>query len=208
MSQVDINTTINSVNVQNAISTIDINQNDNIIIVPQEITSVVEILTPGPQGAKGEPGNPDLFTSSFVGTASFFAFTASIYSFTSSMTAFTASYYANSASFSSSISQLQNFSASYDPSKIFTGSIEAKVNVGNDIFLIKSGSSNFFNIKNTSETTVYSNFFIIRNFTTQLPVLTVSRSIVQIATHSFDPTGPTDAGSIWFTSSSFYVGLE
>jgi hypothetical protein len=194
MSQVEVNTNINSVNVQNTVSTIDVNQDSNIIVIPQEITSVVEIITPGPQGPKGEPGDPSLFTGSFVGTGSFFAFTAS--------------YYADSASFSASIAELQDFSASYDPSRIFTGSIEAKVNVNNDVFLIKSGSRDFFNIKNTSETTIYSNLFIIKNFTTQLPVLTVSQSIVKIATHSFDPTNPTDAGSIWFTSSSFYVGLE
>jgi len=198
-----------SVYVNNANNQVDVNPVFNTVtVIPDGNTFIVEVSTPGPQGPQGIPGDVNLLTASFVGTASYFAFTSSMCSFTSSMTAFTASYYANSASFSSSISQLQNFSASYDPSKIFTGSIEAKVNVGNDIFLIKSGSSNFFNIKNTSETTVYSNFFIIKNFTTQLPVLTVSRSIVQIATHSFDPTGSTDAGSIWFTSSSFYVGLE
>jgi hypothetical protein len=187
----------NSVTVNTVYNTVN--------VIPDENSTIVEVITPGPQGP---PGDPSLLTGSFVQKVEFNAFTASMYSFTSSMTAFTASYYANSASFSSSISQLQNFSASYDPSKIFTGSIEAKVNVGSDVFLIRSGSSNFFNIKNTSETTAYSNLFIIRNFTTQLPVLTVSRSIVQIATQSFNPTGSTDAGSIWFTSSSFYVGLD
>lgn len=187
----------NSVTVNTVYNTVN--------VIPDENSTIVEVITPGPQGP---PGDPSLLTGSFVQKVEFNVFTASMYSFTSSMTAFTASYYANSASFSSSISQLQNFSASYDPSKIFTGSIEAKVNVGSDVFLIRSGSSNFFNIKNTSETTAYSNLFIIRNFTTQLPVLTVSRSIVQIATQSFNPTGSTDAGSIWFTSSSFYVGLD
>jgi hypothetical protein len=173
----------NSVTVNTVYNTVN--------VIPDENSTIVEVITPGPQGP---PGDPSLFTSSFVQILEF--------------NAFTASYYADSASFSSSISELQDFSASYDPSKIFTGSIEAKVNVGSDVFLIKSGSRDFFNIKNTSETTAYSNLFIIRNFTTQLPVLTVSQSIVKIATQSFDPTGSTDAGSIWFTSSSFYVGLE
>lgn len=194
MSQCDVNTNVNSVDVNTSISTVDVDQGTNILVVPQEITSVVEVITPGPQGAKGEPGDPSLFTSSFVTTASFFAFTAS--------------YYLDSASFSASITQLQDYSTSFDHSIIYTGSISAQVNVGNDLFLIKSGSNDLFNIESNANTTLYSNLFIVKNYTTQQPVLTVSQSIVQIATHSFDPTGTTTAGSIWFTSSSFYVGLE
>ena len=80
MSQVEVNTNFNSVNVENTINTIDVNQDfGNILVVPQLVTNIVEVLTPGPQGAKGEPGNPDEFTGSFVGTASFNAFTASYY---------------------------------------------------------------------------------------------------------------------------------
>jgi len=93
--------------------------------------------------------------------------------------------------------------------QITTGSISASVSTDpNNLFLIKSGSSTFVNIQNNSNTTVYSNLFIIKNFTTQQPVMTVSQSIVQFATSSTDPIGPTQAGSIFFTSSSFYVGLE
>jgi hypothetical protein len=92
---------------------------------------------------------------------------------------------------------------------IATGSITASVNVTpSNLFLIKSGSTEYLNISSSSNTTLYSNLFIVRNFTTQQPVLTVSQSIVQIATQSFDPSGTTDAGSIWFTSSSMYIGLE
>jgi hypothetical protein len=93
--------------------------------------------------------------------------------------------------------------------QIATGSVSASVSVNaNDLFLIKSGSNSFFNINQDSTTTIQSNLFIIKNFTTQQPVLTVSQSIVQFATQSLDPLGVTDAGSIWFTSSSFFVGLE
>jgi hypothetical protein len=92
---------------------------------------------------------------------------------------------------------------------IATGSITASVNVTpSNLFLIKSGSTEYLNISSSSNTTLYSNLFIVRNFTTQQPVLTVSQSIVQIATQSFDPSGTTNAGSIWFTSSSMYIGLE
>jgi hypothetical protein len=92
--------------------------------------------------------------------------------------------------------------------QISTGSIIASVNIGPDIFLIKSGSNTFFNIENNSNTTISSNLFIIKNFTTQQPILTVSESIVQIATHSIEPTGITNSGNLLFTSSSFYVSLE
>jgi len=92
---------------------------------------------------------------------------------------------------------------------IATGSITASVNVTpSNLFLIKSGSTEYLNISSSSNTTLSSNLFIIKNFTTQQPVLTVSQSIVQIATQSFDPSGTTNAGSIWFTSSSMYIGLE
>jgi hypothetical protein len=93
--------------------------------------------------------------------------------------------------------------------QIATGSVTASVNVNPaNLFLIKSGSTQYFNISSSGNTDLYSNLFIVRNFTTQQPVLTVSQSIVQVQTQSFNPSGTTNAGSIWFTSSSFYVGLE
>jgi hypothetical protein len=93
--------------------------------------------------------------------------------------------------------------------QIATGSVTASVNVNPaNLFLIKSGSTQYFNISSSGNTDLYSNLFIVRNFTTQQPVLIVSQSIVQIQTQSFLPTNPTSAGSIYFTSSSFYVGLE
>jgi hypothetical protein len=93
--------------------------------------------------------------------------------------------------------------------QITTGSITASVDVSpNNLFLIKSGSSVYFNISSSSNTTLSSDLFIIKNFTTQQPVLTISQSVVQFATQSTIPTGTTQAGSIWFTSSSLYIGLE
>lgn len=108
-------------------------------------------------------------------------------------------------SFSGDGSGLFNINAT----RLAIGSITASVSSDVDnLFLIKSGSIPYFNIKAGGDTTLFSNLFIVKNFTTQQPVLTVSQSIVQIATQSFDPTGTTAAGTIWFTSSSFYVGLE
>jgi hypothetical protein len=93
--------------------------------------------------------------------------------------------------------------------QITSGNVSASVNVNpNNLFLINSGSSPYLNISSSGNTDVYSNLFIVRNFTTKQPILTVSQSIIQIATQSLAPTGATVAGTIWFTSSSFYVGLE
>jgi hypothetical protein len=92
--------------------------------------------------------------------------------------------------------------------QITSGSVTASVNIGPDIFLIKSGLNTFFNIDTDSSTTLYSDLFIIKNYNTQEPILIISQSIVQFVTQSLDPIGNTNAGSIWFTSSSFYVGLE
>ena len=103
---------------------------------------------------------------------------------------------------SSAITGLNSF-------QIATGSVTASVNTDPDeLFLIKSGNDIYFNISSSSNTTLYSNLFIIKDFTTQQSVLTISQSIVQFATQPSIPTGITEIGSIWFTSSSLYIGLE
>jgi hypothetical protein len=48
--------------------------------------------------------------------------------------------------------------------------------------------------------------FIIKNFTTQQPVFTVSQSVVQFATQSNAPTALN--GGIWFTATDFYIGVD
>lgn len=106
----------------------------------------------------------------------------------------------------SSIVGLQNYLENV--SNISTGSITASVHLNGDIFLIKSGSNTFFSINENSNTTLYSDLFVIKNYTTQEPILIISQSIIQFATQSVNPSGNTNAGSVWFTSSSFYVGLE
>lgn len=113
------------------------------------------------------------------------------------------------ASYALTASYVSNFVAAVSASKITTGSIEASVDVDPlNLFLIKSGSTSYLNINSNSNTTLYSNLFIIKNFTNQQPVLTVSQSIVQFATQSSNPSGNALNGGIWFTSASMYVGLE
>ena len=53
-----------------------------------------------------------------------------------------------------------------------------------------------------------NNIFIIKNFNNQ-PILTVSQSgVVTLATHSVELTTPAPNGGIYFTSASFFVGLD
>jgi hypothetical protein len=97
----------------------------------------------------------------------------------------------------------------FDPSKIVSGSVVASVNTNpNEIFLIKSGSTTFHQIANNGDTSVYSDLFIIKNNTTQQPVLTISQSIIQFATQSAIPLGSAVNGGFWFTPTDLYVGLD
>ena len=53
-----------------------------------------------------------------------------------------------------------------------------------------------------------NNIFLIKNFNNQ-PVLTVSQSgIIVLATQSAQLTSPAPNGAIYFTSGSFFVGLD
>ena len=91
-----------------------------------------------------------------------------------------------------------NGGGSSNTNQIATGSITASVDISpNNLFLIKSGSNVYFNISSSSNITLSSNLFIIKNFTTQQPVLTVSQSgIVILATQSIDPNGTAPNGAI------------
>jgi len=97
------------------------------------------------------------------------------------------------------------------PSLIATGSVSASVSLTNNIFLIKSGSYTPFSITNTGATTISgsaSDLFIIKN-ASNINVLLVSQSgVIILATSSVQLTETAPNGGIYFTSSSFYVGLD
>jgi len=139
-----------------------------------------------------------VISASYALTASFSqnAQTASFFSgsISNAINAISASYALTASFFSGSISNA--ISASYaltasfamnsgvasTPFRISTGSISASVNIGSTIFLITNNN---------------------------IPVLTVSQSgIVTLATQSIDPTGTAPNGAIYFTSSSFFIGLD
>ncbi len=108
-------------------------------------------------------------------------------------------------------------SASYVPGmgaitdRIVSNTVEAIVSNYNTIFLIKSGSSNFFEINDEGATTINSDantVFLIKNFSGK-SLLTVSQSgVVIFTTQSTELQGYAPAGGIYFTSSSFFVGLD
>ena len=106
---------------------------------------------------------------------------------------------------------LVSFGTGSGGSFISTGSVTASVDVTGDIFIIRSGSYNPFTVSSTGLTTISgsaTNLFLIKNASNQ-PVLTVSQSgIVTLATQSIDPTGTAPNGAIYFTSSSFFIGLD
>lgn len=90
---------------------------------------------------------------------------------------------------------------------IQTGSVSAEVGVNTNLFLIKSASVNLLSITNNA-TTINSDVFLIKNLANQ-DILKVSESILYLPTQSAELSNSTAiVGGIYFTSSSFFVGLE
>jgi hypothetical protein len=70
-----------------------------------------------------------------------------------------------------------------EPYRLVSGSITAQVdNSGTDIFLIKNGTQTVFSVSQSG--------------------------VVVVATQSIELTNPAPNGGIYFTSSSFFVGLD
>jgi hypothetical protein len=109
-----------------------------------------------------------------------------------------------SGSFNGDGSGLTNLSVSGN--RISSGSVSASVSPIGDLFLIKSASIEFMSIT-SNVTTITNNIFLIKNNNNQI-TFKVSESIAYFATQSVELTDPTVAGGMYFTSSSFYVGLE
>jgi hypothetical protein len=199
-----------------ALGELAINTYDGKLFLKKNVSGTETIIDISGGGTGSISGS--INTGSFVTTSSFNAYTSSINTYTSSLNLVTSSFVKNSQTSSMTVlSSSYALTASFAlnagegsiTNQIATGSITASVDVNtNNLFLIKSGSNIYFNISSSSNTTLSSNLLIVKNFTTQQPVLTISQSIVQFATQSSIPTGVPEAGSIWFTSSSFYVGLD
>ena len=94
---------------------------------------------------------------------------------------------------------------------ITSGSVTASVNLTNSIFLIQSGTFTPFSVSNLGSTVISgsaTDLFLIKNINNQ-NILRVSQSgIVVFATQSAIQSETAPNGGIYFTSSSFYVGLD
>lgn len=109
-----------------------------------------------------------------------------------------------SGSFNGDGSGLTNLSI--NTTRIASGSVSASVTPIGNLFLINSASVELLKI--TSDiTTITNNVFLIKNNSNQT-TFAVSESIIYFATQSNVLTSSTIAGGMYFTSSSFYVGLE
>jgi hypothetical protein len=201
MSQIEVNNTFNSVNVENTINTVDVdNSNGNIVIVPQEIVKIIEINTPGPQGSPGPAGDPSIFTSSFVSTSSFNAFTSSY-----NTGSFTGSFIGDGSGLTGL--STSNWTSSFD------GSIsrESNVYVTGSFGVTNQSNTSLFLINAQGATTIKSTaatIFLIQN-QNNINVLTVSQSgVIVVATQSVELSNPAPNGGMYFTSNSFFVGLD
>ncbi len=94
---------------------------------------------------------------------------------------------------------------------ITSGSVTASVSLTNDIFLIQSGAFTPFSVTNLGSVTISgsaTDLFLIKNASNQ-NILRVSQSgVVVFATQSATLSGAAPNGGVYFTSSSFYVGLD
>jgi hypothetical protein len=191
----------NQVNLQDVNRTITVTDNNccTTVDVTQPITQVVQVLT-GPIGATGAAG--------VLPTSGSLNLTGSI-NVSGSVTA--NNFYGDlfgTASYALTASYVLNSGLTY---AIVTGSITASVDVGNTIFLVKSGSYTPFSISNTGAVTISgsaSTLLSVKN-ANDTNVLAVSQSgVIILATSSIELSSPAPNGGIYFTSSSLFIGLD
>ena len=98
-----------------------------------------------------------------------------------------------------------------DATRISFASVTASVEDAQDIFLISSSSIELFKISSSGAVTIQNNapdVFLIKNLSDN-NILTVSQSgVITVATSSTELTGAAPNGGIYFTSTSFFVGLD
>ena len=119
MSQVNITLNTNTVDVNTTNNQIVINDptNPTTVNVVQPVTTVVEVITPGPQGPQGLPGTGSIAnTGSFVTTSSFNSFTSS-YNTGSFTGSFSGSLFGTASWSNNSISSSFAISASWAPTQ-------------------------------------------------------------------------------------------
>jgi hypothetical protein len=182
-----VNDTGNSVNVNTTFNTVN--------VLPDQNSTIIEVITPGPQGARGEPGDPNLLTGSFVSTSSFFAFTSSY-----NTGSFTGSFIGDGSKLIGTSPWTGSNPITAQANVEITGSFNVTNQSGTSLFLINTQG---VIIENNA-----SNIFLIKN-QNSINVFTVSQSgIIVVATQSVELTSPAPNGGIYFTSNSLFIGLD
>jgi hypothetical protein len=191
---------VNNANTQVGVSPVFNTVNVN----PDLNSTVVQVITPGPQGPPGPTGDPSIFTSSFVSTSSFNTFTSSY-----NTGSFTGSFIGTFVGDGSGLTGL--------PTSQWTSSFDGSISRDSDVYV--TGSFGVTNQSNTSlflinaqgATTIKStaaNIFLVQN-QSNVNLLTVSQSgIIVVATQSIELTSQAPNGGIYFTSSSLFIGVD
>jgi hypothetical protein len=194
--EVYVNNANNQVGVSPVFNTVTVNPDLN--------STVVQVITPGPQGPPGPAGDPSVFTSSFVSTSSFNSFTSSY-----NTGSFTGSFIGTFVGDGSGLTGLptSQWTSSFDGSisresdVSVTGSFGVTNQAGTLLFLVNAQGAT--TIKSTA-----ANIFLVQN-QNNVNVLTVSQSgIIVLATQSTELNSPAPNGAMYFTSNSFFVGLD
>lgn len=185
-----------SVNINNPANSLY----NTVNVLPDWNSTVIQVATPGPQGPPGPAADPSAFTGSFVSTSSFNAFTSSY-----NTGSFTGVFIGNG----SGLTGL--------PTSQWTGSSDGSISSTSNVFV--TGSFGVTNQANTSlflinaqgATTIKStaaNIFLVQN-QNSVNILTVSQSgVIVVATQSAELNNPAPNGGIYFTSNSFFIGLD
>lgn len=173
---------------------------------PNDIITVTNLSgLQGIQGAQG-PAGPSTPTGSFIISASI----------SNAAITFTKG---DSSTFLITVNNVQNaVTASYalnastnDSFRIVTGSVVAQVNTTNNLFLIKSASTNFLTVNSTGALTLQNNSsipFLIKNLNNQSVFYVSQSGVIVLATSSIELSNPAPNGGMYFTSSSLFVGLD
>ncbi len=179
--------------VQNNINIVDVNTKNNQVLITDPvlpttitidnaITEVVEILTPGPQGP---PGDPSSLTGSFVSIGVFNEFTSSY----------------NTGSFTGSFIGDGSGLTGIDTSK-WTGSFDGSISRESNVSIT---GSLLITTKDTSPT---SSIFLIKDYNNNNLLNLTQNGVLTLSTQSTELNDPAPNGGIYFTSNSFFVGID
>ena len=94
--------------------------------------------------------------------------------------------------------------------RISFNNVTASVDSPTDIFLITSSSQEIFKIDNSGSLSFTSNAitpFLIQNFN-QEEIIKIEDKVLILNTQSIELQNPAPNGGMYFTSSSFFVGLD